>query len=178
GIPSAPPGEIVGGVAASLGPDAREVASSISAVLAGDAARSAEELFRAARKLLDALARAPPLVVVLDDLHWAEPTFIDLVEHVLRSARGPMLVLCLARADELEQRLARAPAAFGQPIELDPLSADETEALIDVVPGAPADEPTRAHVVASAGGNPLFAEQLVAMPREGGDPAAVPASTR
>ena len=190
GITFAPLAEIVRGVAGSLDasalepllaaePDGHEVATSVSAALAGgDSSRSTEELFRATRKLLEALARSSPLVVVLDDLHWAEPTFIDLVEHVLRSARGPMLVLSLARADELEQRLSRSPAAFGEPIELHPLSADETEALIEVVPGAPPDAPMRSHVVAAAGGNPLFAEQLVAMLREGGDPASVPPSIR
>ena len=57
------------------------------------------------RKLLEALARERPLVVVFDDIHWAEPTFLDLVEHLADWSRdAPILLLCLARPELLDER--------------------------------------------------------------------------
>src|SRR6266540_2748892 len=64
-----------------------------------------EETFWSVRKLFEALAREQPLVVLLDDLHWGEPTFLDLVEHVADWSRdAPILLLCLARAELLDAR--------------------------------------------------------------------------
>ena len=64
-----------------------------------------EKIFWAARRLFEALAERRPLVVVLDDLQWAEATFLDLVEHVADLARGaPLLLLCLARPELLDAR--------------------------------------------------------------------------
>ena len=56
-----------------------------------------EEVLWAVRRLLEALARERPLVVVFDDIHWAEPTFLDLVEYLAAFAAAPILLLCLAR---------------------------------------------------------------------------------
>ena len=68
-----------------------------------------ETTFWAVRKLLEALARERPLVVVLDDLHWAEPTFLDLVEYVLDwTFDAPVLLLGLARPELLDERPAWA----------------------------------------------------------------------
>ncbi|MDX6514067.1 MAG: hypothetical protein QOE36_3571, partial [Gaiellaceae bacterium] len=64
-----------------------------------------EETFWAARRFFEALAREQPLVVVLEDLHWGEPTFLDLVEHVADWSRGyPMLLLCVARPELVDTR--------------------------------------------------------------------------
>src|SRR5262249_32694655 len=67
----------------------------------------AEETFLAVRRFLESLARERPLVCVLDDLHWAEPTFLDLVDHVADWSReAPIMLLCLARPELLEVRPA------------------------------------------------------------------------
>ena len=66
---------------------------------------TAEEIAWAVRKLLEAAAAERPLVVVFDDIHWGEPTFLDLVEHVADWSRdAPILLLCLARPELLERR--------------------------------------------------------------------------
>ena len=64
-----------------------------------------EEVFWAARRLLEVTARERPLVVVFDDVHWAEPTFLDLVEHVAEWSRdAAILLICLARPELIEER--------------------------------------------------------------------------
>jgi class 3 adenylate cyclase len=78
-----------------------------SAIGVGGVAGTKEETQWAARRYLEALAIGRPLVVVLDDLHWAEPTFLDLVEYVADFATAPILLLCTAA----ERRPGRARAA-------------------------------------------------------------------
>jgi len=77
----------------------------------GDVPSTPTETFWAVRRLLEALARRRPLVVVIDDIHWAEELFLDLVEHIAEWARSaPILLLCLARPDLLDERPAWAVA--------------------------------------------------------------------
>ena len=64
-----------------------------------------EEIFWATRRLFEALARERPLVVFFEDVHWAEPTFLDLVEYLAERVRdAPILVVCIARPELLEER--------------------------------------------------------------------------
>ena len=75
-----------------------EVVERVASVLGLSSAQfPVDETFWAARKLLEAMADRQPVVVVFEDIHWAELTFLDLIEHLLRSGEGPMLVVCLAR---------------------------------------------------------------------------------
>jgi hypothetical protein len=87
-------------------PDADDAARLVGSLLEPDGpAVAPEEAFWAVRKVLEALSRRRPLVLVVDDLHWAEPTFIDLVEHVADWARdAPLLVLIMARPELLDTR--------------------------------------------------------------------------
>jgi class 3 adenylate cyclase len=127
---------------------------------AGEAPPS-DELFWAVRRILEQLAARRPLLVCLEDLHWAEPTMLDLVEYLAAFARGPLVLLCISRPDLLELRpaFARFPA-----VELAQLSADETRRLVDALG---VDDPeVRNRVAAASEGNPLFAEQLAAMVAE------------
>ncbi|MHB8643381.1 MAG: AAA family ATPase, partial [Gaiellaceae bacterium] len=142
------------------------VADRIAAVVGfGGEAGTKEETQWAARRYLEALAAEQPLVVVLDDLHWAEPTFLDLVEYVADFAAAPILLLGTARPDLLESRPAwTSPRANASALVLDPLNAEDAAALLEDV-----DEKTRERILAAAEGNPLFVEQLVAMRAEGGD---------
>jgi class 3 adenylate cyclase/tetratricopeptide (TPR) repeat protein len=131
-----------------------------------------EDLTRAVIELFESLARRQPLVLVLEDLHWAEEPLLDLVEHVLdRAHDAPIMLLCLAREDLLERRPDWRPATpHSATLELTPLSAVDTRALVRaLLPGGDAGEETGKRVVERAEGNPLFAEQLVALVREGGD---------
>ena len=130
----------------------------------------AEELFWAVRRLFEALARERPLIVVFEDLHWAEPTLLDLVEHVSRwSHDSRILLLALARPELLEER----PRWEGTLLRLDSLSPAEASQLLEALDDDGLLSPqTRARVTETAQGNPLYAEQLVAMISEAGTETA------
>ncbi|HEX6701963.1 MAG TPA: BTAD domain-containing putative transcriptional regulator [Gaiellaceae bacterium] len=148
---------------------AEVVADRIAAAIGqGESGAKPEETFSAVRKLLERLAREHPLVVFLDDLQWAEPSFLDLIEHVADLARdSPLLVVCLARPDLLDER---PTWGGGKPnatsLSLGPLSAGESHALLASlsVDGLSPDD--RARIADAAEGNPLFLEQMLAMVQE------------
>ena len=125
----------------------------------------AAEIFWAARRFLEALARSQPLLVVFEDLHWAEPTFLDLVESLaIQPGESPIVLVCNARPELLEQRPAWAAEADRTvPIELTPLGEGPAAALLEALTGdqrIPAS--THARLIDTAGGNPLYLEQLAA----------------
>ena len=133
---------------------------------------SSEETFWAIRRLLETLARVRPLVVCLEDVHWAEPTFLDLLEYIAGWSRdAPILLLCLARPDLLDQR----PRWGGEAVALEPLTERESEALLDELAAEwPIPPAARTEIAEAAEGNPLFVEQMVAMLAEAGEAAAIP----
>ncbi len=125
-----------------------------------------EDTFRAARGLLETFARKRPLILVLDDLHWAEPTLLDLVDHVADWSREtPILLLCLARADLVDSRPGWGGGKLNATtILLEPLSEGEAETLIDnLLVGVDLPDSLRGRIIASAEGNPLFVEQMLAL---------------
>jgi DNA-binding SARP family transcriptional activator/tetratricopeptide (TPR) repeat protein len=159
--------------------DADRITAALSALGAGEDVRSAGEIAWAFRRLCETLAQERPLVLVLDDLHWAEPGLLDLVEHVVaQSTNASLLVVCLARDELLEER----PALLEQGrIALAVLSDDDTESLVDgLLDGRQLGDDARAELVATAGGNPLFLEQLMAFVVEEGGAAgrSLPATIR
>jgi class 3 adenylate cyclase/tetratricopeptide (TPR) repeat protein len=125
-----------------------------------------EETFWAVRRLFEALAAERPLVVVIDDLQWAESTFLDLLEYIAGwTTRAPVLLCCQARPDLLELRPAWGlPRPNATSILLEPLREDETDELIRNLLGR-LPVPAEAHdrVIAAAEGNPLFVEELLRM---------------
>ncbi len=126
------------------------------------------EAFWAVRRLLESIARAAPVVVVLDDIHWAAPTLLDLVEYLGEWVEGPILLLCLARRDLFEQRPGwGGPSSTGFLVELEPLPAEELASLVEQLAAEPVDPKLQDHIVEHSGGNPLFAEQLLALAAEG-----------
>jgi DNA-binding SARP family transcriptional activator/tetratricopeptide (TPR) repeat protein len=142
--------------------DGRLVAERIAAALGlANVDRPAEETVWAFRRLFEALARSQPHVLVVEDVHWAEPALLDLLDYVARQPTDvPLLILCLARTELFEERPAWGTAA----IVLSPLSSEDTEALVDNLPGGRSlSRALRSRVVALAEGNPLFAEQFVAL---------------
>jgi predicted ATPase/class 3 adenylate cyclase len=126
----------------------------------------ADELPWAVRRLLESLARERPLVVLLDDLHWAEPTLLDLVEHVADWSReAPILLCCLARPELLDARPGWGGGKFNaSSLLLQPLGAADSERLVEHLLGrAMLAEAARRHIVETAEGNPLFVEELLGM---------------
>ena len=145
--------------------DAAAVAEQLHRALgSGSQGRTAAtEIFWAARRLLEALARHRPVLVVFEDLHWAEPTFLDLVESLaLRPGRSPIVVVCNARPELLDQRPAWAAESDRSVfIQLAPLGEDPAAALLDSLSAGHRIAPsTRARLIETAGGNPLYLEQL------------------
>jgi class 3 adenylate cyclase/tetratricopeptide (TPR) repeat protein len=153
----------------ALPPDESEAAPLRSLLGESEEATSADEIAWAFRKLLEQEARERPLVCVLDDLHWGEETFLDLVEHVAGLARdAPILLLCLARPDLLERRPGwGADRDNATTVLVEPLDPAETDQLLDVLGGV--DRVLRNQIAARAEGNPLFLEEMVALVRESGD---------
>jgi predicted ATPase len=125
-----------------------------------------EEAQWAVRRLLEILGAGDPVVVVLDDIHWGEPAFLDLIDHVADSARGAsILLLCTARPEFLDTRGGWAGGKMNATsILLEPLSDAQSESLISNLLGATdLAEDVRARIVHAAEGNPLFVEQMLAM---------------
>ena len=145
--------------------DAAQVADRLSRALGlGNQGRSdAAEIFWAARRLLETLARSRPLLVIFEDLHWAEPTFLDLVESLaVQPGRSPLVLVCIARPELVEQRPAWAAGTEGAvSIELMPLADAPSAALLESLAGDQRiSRSTRARVLETAAGNPLYLEQL------------------
>jgi len=133
-----------------------------SAVGLCEAQFSVEEILWGTRKLLERLARERPVVVVFDDIHCAEPTLLDLIRHVADSARGPLLLLCLARHDLLDLRPDWREAPDAPVISLQRLSPQAMGRIVEnVVVGGRLAERVRARIVEAADGNPLFVEQML-----------------
>jgi class 3 adenylate cyclase/tetratricopeptide (TPR) repeat protein len=164
--------------------DAGEAALSKLNALAGDSAvaervgqaiglletgASADEIPWAVRQLLETVASARPLVCVCDDIQWAEPALLNLLEEVTARSHGsPILICCLARPELLELR----PDWPGV-IRLDPLSEpDGDELLARLVGERTLSAALRDRITAAAAGNPLFIEQFAAMLIEEGMLAA------
>jgi DNA-binding SARP family transcriptional activator len=153
--------------------DADLVATRLTELTGDTEGASTGEVFWAARRLFEAVAREQPLVVVLEDVHWAEPTLLDLVDYLDSWASdAPILVLCLARPTLLEER-----AGWGRSnaIALQPLSPEESAKLIaDLTREGELPDAVRARIVAVAEGNALFVEQLHAYLTEDVEPGEVP----
>ncbi len=142
--------------------EAANVAELVSvAVGLSGAMASPEEIAWATGKLLAALARKGPVIFMLDDLQWAEPTFLRLVDR-LCGIEGPVLLVALARP-EIFDIPAWTPPADRDILTLRPLSDDESAVLVDGIVGGPLPGGLRERLVEAAGGNPLFLRELFVM---------------
>jgi predicted ATPase/DNA-binding SARP family transcriptional activator len=144
---------------------AREIAGILGAP---DGSELGEDAFWAVRKLFEALARRQPVVVVFEDIHWAEPRLLDLVEHVVDWSRAvPILIICLSRPELLVER----PSWGGgkpnaESLLLNPLTEEGSGHLIDIRTSG-VSQTERRELIARAEGNPLFIEQMLALLAEG-----------
>ncbi len=146
--------------------DASLVAERVAAVAGlGDTVGGLQETFWSIRRFLEHLARERTVVVLIDDIHWAEPALLDLVEYLAGWTRdAPILLLCLARPDLLDVR----PGWGGThpdatTLALGPLDEQESEHLITQLLGAGLGPDVIDRIREAGGGNPLFLEELLRM---------------
>jgi ATP/maltotriose-dependent transcriptional regulator MalT len=113
----------------------------------------------AIRALLEALARVQPTVLTLDDLHWADDASIEVIGHLARRFRGPLLVASAVRRPPPALSAVTTAAersGLALRLELAPLAAGDADALL----GATLDAGTRAALYAQSGGNPFYLREL------------------
>ena len=154
--------------------DADRIASRLAgAVGSQEAPPGGEETFWAVRRFLEHMARERPIILGIDELQWAEPTFLDLLEYLVGwTTDAPVLVLGLARPELLEHRPTWNTTS-SLVVALEPLSEDDSERLVEAL-GAEVDESERERILAGAEGNPLFVEQMLALAVEGSRAEAIP----
>ena len=160
------PDEIERKICAVLGTDGPACSTLAQLFAAADRDSSVEETFWAVRSFLEAVAKTAPLAVVFDDIHWGEPTFLDLIEHITGWAReAPILVLCVARPELLDERAGWGGGKLNATtISLEPLSDDECGDLIGNMLGrATLPDEARVRILAAAEGTPLFVEEMLSM---------------
>jgi class 3 adenylate cyclase/tetratricopeptide (TPR) repeat protein len=124
------------------------------------------EIAWAFRRWVQTQAARSPLLLVFEDIHWAEPAMLDLIEYLATwSGEAPVFILCLARPELLDKRPGWAAGRFqASRIMLEPLNRNESAALIGAlltVEGLP--DRLRNEMLERADGNPLFVEELIRM---------------
>jgi len=146
--------------------DAEQIVGRLAAMAGwGGTPGSVAETAWAFQRLLERRAAGRPLLLIIDDLHWAEPGVVDIVESVSQWSRGAAILIVVMARPELADRYPSwvAARANAVAVPLEPLADDEVDQLTaDLLGGAlPAEVAER--VRTTAGGNPLFVEQLLAM---------------
>jgi class 3 adenylate cyclase/tetratricopeptide (TPR) repeat protein len=134
------------------------------------------ERFAAWRRFLEGLGSAHPLVLVFEDLHWADDGMLDFVASLTDWMPDlPVLVIATARPELIERRPGWGFGEGMRVLSLEPLSDDETSDLIaQLLAISDLSAETRTTLLEQSGGNPLYAEQYVRMVAEGGVGDAVP----
>jgi class 3 adenylate cyclase/tetratricopeptide (TPR) repeat protein len=145
-------------------PDGETIAKRLAQIIGlEEGTESGEHGFWAVRRLLEIVAARRPLIVVLEDLQWAEPMLLALVEHLASQLRPvPLLLACTARFELLDRR-PEWRQTCATVIALEPLAGGESAELIDALVGPDLPESVRTEVVELAAGNPLFVEQVLSM---------------
>jgi len=146
-----------------------DAASAVLHRLDRGGAAAPEELFWEVRRLLESLASDRPVILHVDDLQWAQPMLLDLLDHVADLSRGaPVLLLCTARPELLEERPAWGSGKLNASTALlEPLDVASSERLLAQL-GDGLDGAARERVISASEGNPLFLEEMVALARESG----------
>jgi class 3 adenylate cyclase len=111
---------------------------------------------------LDSLVADRPAVVLIEDIHWAEPPLLDLIERLVRDVRGPLLLVATARPDFVDARAGWGTGRYrAESIWVEPLPSVKAAELVDSVLGTSLPEAARDLIVRRSEGNPLFIEELL-----------------
>jgi predicted ATPase len=191
-------GDISGELVAELAPSERAQLARLAPELevgaggeppggGGGSEQARFELFAAAATFLERTARLRPLLVVLDDLQWADPSSLDLLLFVARRAQPvPLLVTGAYRHDEMDPGSAQARllvelAGAAEPVRLAGLDEEEVAELVRLIAGDDIADRWTAEVKRRSGGHPFFVRELsylIATHPEPGEWVAVPAAVR
>jgi class 3 adenylate cyclase/tetratricopeptide (TPR) repeat protein len=176
--------EVVRNAAGIFDDDSPEVARQrISDLLAGSAEREqilerltsviglspsrfpVAEVFWGTRKFLEVMAAQRPVVVLFEDVHDAEPTFFDLIEHLVETlpSSASVLILAAARLPLLDKRAELGTADRSARIQLAALAEADAGMLVEALFGASVQDELKGRIARATEGNPLFTEQLVSM---------------
>jgi class 3 adenylate cyclase/tetratricopeptide (TPR) repeat protein len=164
-----PPEEVAARLAVAVSGDehAPAVAGRLAEVLGlGEGIGSAEETPWAIRRFLEILATERPLVAVWEDVHWAEPAFLDVVDHVVDWSRNASIMLvCTARPEFLDTRSGWGGGKLNATtVSLQPLDpAASAELIANLIGDADLPPDASERLTEAAGGNPLFVEQMLSM---------------
>jgi class 3 adenylate cyclase len=121
-----------------------------------------ERLHEAAARFVEELGLERPTVLLVEDIHWAEPDLLDLLERIVADVRVPLVVVATARPDMLEERADWGAATRNSTVLwLGPLQADDASRMLDEMLSVALPDELRRSVVERADGNPFFLEELV-----------------
>ncbi|HLG09300.1 MAG TPA: adenylate/guanylate cyclase domain-containing protein [Gaiellaceae bacterium] len=153
--------------------DVLGLAAGLMEALEGE--RSPQEIAWAAREVMEGIADVQPLILLFEDIHWAEGPLLDLIEHLADFVRAPLLIVCLTRPELLETRPGWGGGRVrSTAIELEPLSDEESELLVEKLlaqlAGASGEVPPTLpkEALERTEGNPLFVEETIRMLVESG----------
>jgi predicted ATPase/class 3 adenylate cyclase len=148
--------------------DVLGLAAGLMEALEGE--RSSQEIAWAAREVMQGIADVQPLILLFEDIHWAEEPLLDLIEHLADFVRAPLLIVCLARPELLEARPGWGGGRVrSTAIELEPLSEEESELLVEKLlaqlagTSGAVPAPLPREVLERTEGNPLFVEETIRM---------------
>jgi len=149
----------------AVGEAGDDVAERVAAMVGlGDEPFPVEELFWGVRRLLTTRARARPVILVVQDIHLAEPTLLELLRQLAAIDDAPILVLCTARRELEDRDPGWGETERGTTIALPALGGDASKAMVEgLLGGGTLHAETLERIVSAAEGNPLYAEQLLTM---------------
>lgn len=142
--------------------EAEEIAANVATLLGVGAASGADKqaLFRSARCFIEAMVQDLPMMIVFEDIHWADPTLLELIESIATRCRDvPLLLLTLARPELLDRAQRWGSVGSYTAVTLDPLRDRDAERLACLHLGVPEGSPSAARLVEICDGNPLFIEE-------------------
>ncbi len=152
-------------LAAFAGEHEHEAAERVAAAIGlSEATFPVQETFWGARRLVELMTRDQPTVMLIDDIHWAEETFLDLLTYLLEAVQAPLMLVCSSRPELLEEHAEWIQETDKvHRIVLQPLSEAESAQVVQNLLGSSLDQGVRARIVEAAEGNPLFVEQMLSM---------------
>jgi class 3 adenylate cyclase/tetratricopeptide (TPR) repeat protein len=147
--------------------EAKRIVEQVSAAFGpGQGIGSHDEIRWALRRVLEIRAQRQPVVLVFDDVQWAEPTLVDLIHHITdESTRSPLFLICAGRTEPLDVH-SKWSAARGNAsvLSLEPLSDADCELMLsNLLEGRDIDGAVRDQITEAAAGNPLFAEEMLSL---------------